>query len=138
DTFTGTTCYSLQNHLRTTVEGMGQVETDEVYVGVDGRGTHYVFPVQAKGGKDRQNIVQIEQDLAVCAEKFPKLIPRAIAAQFMADGVIALFAFEEKEEGVRIVAEAHYKLVPTADLTDEEVASYKPAMLAKIEGDNEA
>jgi hypothetical protein len=125
DVFTGVTCYSLQNHLRTTVEDMGQVETDEIYVGVDRRGAHYVFPVQAKGGKDRQNVVQIEQDLAVCAEKFPKLIARAIAAQFMTDDVIALFAFEDTEEGVRIAAESHYKLVPHAEITDEELASYR-------------
>lgn len=33
DIFTGVTCYSLQNHLRTTVSEIGQVETDEIYVG---------------------------------------------------------------------------------------------------------
>jgi hypothetical protein len=47
DIFTGVTCCSLQNHLRTTVPNFGQVETDEIYVGVDRRGAHYVFPVQA-------------------------------------------------------------------------------------------
>lgn len=47
DTFTGVTCYSLQNHLRTSVASMGQVETEEIYVGVDKKGIHYVFPVQA-------------------------------------------------------------------------------------------
>jgi hypothetical protein len=52
DIFTGVTCYSLQNHLRTTVPGMGQVETDELYIGIDRRGAHYVLPVQAKAGKD--------------------------------------------------------------------------------------
>lgn len=35
DIFTGVTCYSLQNHLRTTVPGIGQTETDEIYVGVE-------------------------------------------------------------------------------------------------------
>ena len=53
DIFLGIACYSLQNHLRTTVVGMGQVETDEIYVGVDKGGSHYVVPVQAKGGGDR-------------------------------------------------------------------------------------
>ncbi len=47
DIFTGVTSYSLQNHFRTTVKGMGQVETDEIYIGIDQRGAHYVFPVQA-------------------------------------------------------------------------------------------
>ena len=83
DIFTGITCYSLQNHLRTTVPGMGQVETDEIYVGIDRRGVHYVFPVQAKGGRDKLSIVQIEQDFALCNHKFPGLVCRPIAAQFM-------------------------------------------------------
>jgi hypothetical protein len=45
DIFTGVTCYSLQSHLRTSVPTMGQVETDELYVGVDRRGAHYIFPI---------------------------------------------------------------------------------------------
>lgn len=90
DIFTGVTCYSLQNHLRTTVADLGQVETDEVYVGVDKRGAHYVFPVQAKGGSDKSSIVQIGQDFAMCAEKFGNLICRPIAAQFMEDDLTLL------------------------------------------------
>lgn len=35
DIFTGVTCYSIQNDLRTTVRSIGQIETDEIYVGVD-------------------------------------------------------------------------------------------------------
>jgi hypothetical protein len=42
DIFTGISCYSLQSHLRTTVPKVGQVETDEIYIGVDRRGAHYV------------------------------------------------------------------------------------------------
>lgn len=38
DIFLGIACWSLQNHLRTTVTGLGQVETAEVYVGVDKHG----------------------------------------------------------------------------------------------------
>lgn len=45
DIFTGITCYSLQNHLRTTVREIGQVETDEIYIGIDKRGAHYVLPI---------------------------------------------------------------------------------------------
>jgi hypothetical protein len=43
DIFTGLTCYSLQNHLRTTAPGIGQAEVDEVYLGIDKRGVHYVL-----------------------------------------------------------------------------------------------
>lgn len=124
DIFTGVTCYSLQNHLRTTVPNMGQAETDEIYIGLDKKGAHYVFPVQGKGGSDKLNIVQVEQDLAVCAYKFPSLICRPIAAQFMEAGVIALFEFEESDEGLKIVAEKHYRLVPAEEVTDEDLRRY--------------
>jgi hypothetical protein len=125
DIFTGVTCYSLQNHLRTTVPDMGQVETDEIYVGLDQQGAHYIFPVQAKGGSDQLGIVQIEQDLALCSAKFPTLICHPIAAQFMEDDLIALFAFETGESGVAISDEKHYRLVPPAQLTDKDLATYR-------------
>jgi len=125
DIFTGVTCYSLQNHLRTTVPAMGQVETDEVYVGLDKKGAHYVFPIQAKGGKDKLSIVQIEQDFAVCATKFPLLVCRPIAAQFLGEGVIALFELESDENGVTIASEKHYKLVAPKEVTDADLETYR-------------
>jgi hypothetical protein len=129
DTFTGVTCYSLQSHLRTTVSGIGQIETDEIYIGVDKRGAHYVFPVQAKGGKDTLSIVQIEQDLALCADKFPQLICRPIAAQFMGDELIALFEFERTPNGVVIASERHYRLVSPDDLTAADLETYRSRSL---------
>jgi hypothetical protein len=125
DIFVGITCYSLQNHLRTTLPGMGQVETDEIYVGLDQRGAQYVLPVQAKGGTDQLGIVQIEQDFALCANKFPKLICRPIAAQFVDDNIIALFAFEEGENGIAISDEKHYRLVPPEQMTDADLENYR-------------
>ncbi|MGH9576347.1 MAG: hypothetical protein ACRD3R_02835, partial [Terriglobales bacterium] len=125
DIFTGVACYSLQNHLRTTVPNMGQVETDEIYVGVDKKGSHYVFPIQAKGSRDRLNVVQIEQDMNVCVSKFPTLICRPIGAQFMPGGVMALFEFEDAEDGIRIVSEKHYKLVPPEEVTDADLEQYR-------------
>jgi hypothetical protein len=125
DIFTGLTCYSLQNHLRTTVPNMGQVETDEIYIGIDKRGAHYVIPVQAKGGSDKIGIVQIEQDLAVCETKFPRLICRSIAAQFMKEDIIALFECEKTEDGIRVSVEKHYRLVDPEELTEEELEAYR-------------
>lgn len=125
DIFTGITCYSLQNHLRTAVRSIGQVETDEIYVGIDKRGAQYVLPVQAKGHNDKIGIVQIEQDIAVCAVKFPNLICRPLAAQFMNDGVIAMFEFEDTKAGIRINAEKHYRLVRPEEVTVEELDLYR-------------
>lgn len=126
DVYSGVTTYSLQSHLRTTITE-SQVETDEVYVGVDTHGAHYVFPIQAKGGTDFLSVVQIWQDSKMCQAKFPGLIPRPIAAQFMADDVIALFAFEwDGGDGITIApgGERHYKLVSPADLSPRELAQY--------------
>jgi hypothetical protein len=124
DIFSGVTCYSLQNHLRTQVVELGQVETDEMYVGVDHKGAHYVFPVQAKGGKDQLNVVQIEQDFAMCNKKFPSLICRPIGSQFMESDLIALFEFVMTDEGVAVTQEKHYRLVPADQLTPEELKMY--------------
>ena len=107
------------------MRGIGQVETDELYVGVDTKGRHYVVPVQAKGGRDELNVVQIEQDMALCDSRFPELICRPVAAQFMHDDVIALFAFEKIDGEVRILTERHYKLVDPSELTAEDLAAYR-------------
>jgi hypothetical protein len=125
DIFTGVTCYSRQSHLRTAVPNMGQVETDELYVGLDKKGAHYIFPVQAKGDSDKLNVVQMEQDFAVCAHKFPHLICRSIGAQFMDDGSIALFEFEQADGAVVIGAEKHYKLVPPEEVSEADLKSYQ-------------
>lgn len=125
DIFTGITCYSLQNHLRTTVPNFGQVETDEIYIGIDRRGIHYAIPIQAKGGRDKLGIVQIEQDVALCLSKYPSLVCRPIGAQFISTDLIALFEFEPGENGIALISERHYRLVPSGELTEKELLEYR-------------
>lgn len=125
DIFAGITCYSLQNHLRTTVREVGQVETDEIYIGVDKRGAQYVLPIQAKGRTDKIGVVQIEQDMAVCATKFPSLICRPLAAQFLPNGVIAMFEFEQVKNEIKVTGERHYRLVGPDALSPEDIAQYR-------------
>lgn len=124
DVFLGITTYSLQNHLRTTVTGIGQIEIDEIYVGVDRKGRQFVDPVQAKGGKDKHGSVQTRQDLALCAQKFPHLLCRAISAQFMSDDRIALFELMSTDDGIKIVDEKHYQLVPAASISNDDLRRY--------------
>jgi hypothetical protein len=126
DIFMGVASYSLQSHLRTQVGDIGQVETDEVYVGIDHQGAHYVFPVQAKGGDDRHSIVQIEQDIAMCEAKFPNCICRPIAAQFFGKEQIALFSFEEGRGGeAKILNERHYLLVAPDRISQDDLERYR-------------
>lgn len=124
DIFLGVTAYSLQNHLRTTVKGVGQIEIDEIYVGIDRHGAQYVVPVQAKGGTDQLSVVQAKQDIACCAEKFPHLICRSISAQFMDDERIAIFELTVQDDQVKIVQERHYKLV-SGKVPLDELAVYR-------------
>jgi hypothetical protein len=124
DIFCGVASYSLQSHLRSHVPEMGQVETDEVYVGINRCGAQYVFPVQAKGKRDMLSLIQIEQDLALCKLKFPDLICRPIGAQFLRDQGIVLFEFREMEGVVKLIAEEHYRLVPPDQITPDDLKSY--------------
>jgi len=125
DTFLGLTTYSLQNQLRTTVKGIGQIEIDELYIGLDKRGCHYVIPVQAKGGKDQIGVVQTTQDIKWVEQKFPGMRCRAIAAQFAKDGVIALFELTLQGSEVRVVDERHYQLVPADELDKDAIRRFK-------------
>ncbi len=125
DLFLGFTAYSLQNHLRTTASGIGQVEIDEIYVAVDKYGQEYVIPVQAKAHNDEIGVTQPEQDLAVCAEKWPEMTAMPVAVQFMEDGVVALFLLTMQDGQIRVAREAHYRLVPYDQISEDDKRLYK-------------
>jgi len=124
DIFLGIAAYSLQNHLRTTVSSIGQVEIDEIYVAIDRHGRQFVLPVQAKGGSDQLSAVQTKQDIACCAEKYPNLVCRSISAQFMDDDLIALFELTVENDEIKIVDERHYRLVPCDQIDESDLRAY--------------
>lgn len=125
DIFLGLTTYSLQNHLRTTVKKIGQVEIDELYVGLDTHGCHYTIPVQAKGGNDQIGIVQTEQDIAWCKQQYPELRCKPISAQFMDNDLIAMFELNVEDDELKVVEERHYKLVPAPELDTKKLSEYR-------------
>ena len=127
DIFLGLTTYSLQNHLRTTVGGV-QIESDELYVGLDKHGCHYVIPVQAKGGTDQIGVVQATQDVRYATAKFPRMRCWPIAAQFMKDNqgdVVAMFELTLQDGQLRVAEERHYRLVPHDQIDRQEVRNYR-------------
>lgn len=126
DIFLGLTTYSLQSHLRTTVSHGSQIEIDELYVGLDRHGCHYIIPVQAKGGSDQISVVQTSQDIQWCEERFPGIRCRAISAQFMAEDRIAMFDLTVIDDEVTVVEERHYKLLPASELDQKALRDYKP------------
>jgi hypothetical protein len=127
DIFLGITAYSLQNHLRTKIPNYGQIEIDELYVGVDSRGAQYIVPVQAKGGTDLLGVIQTIQDVTFCQteKRYANCIPRAVSAQFLADDTIALFETMFDGDEVSIVRERHYKLTQSDSITGSDLKQYK-------------
>ena len=124
DIFLGITTFSLQNHLRTTVKNIGQIEIDEIYVGIDKYGRQFVVPVQAKGGSDKHGVVQTQQDILCCKEKFPNLLCRAVSVQFMSNQRIAMFEFTVQEDEIKVANETHYQLVNASIITHDDLLQY--------------
>lgn len=125
DIFLGITTYSLQNHLRTTAKGVGQIEIDELYFGIDKHGAHYVVPVQAKGGNDRIGVVQVQQDITWCEQKLPGLRCRPISVQFMTGERVAMFELTVEHASVKVVEERHYRLIPASELDQDAIRTYR-------------
>ena len=106
---------------------VGQIETDELYVGVRHSGQQYIIPVQAKGGTDRIGAVQAEQDLALCRDVFPEPTPRPVAVQFLRDDddgeVIVMFELKQQGDEILIERECHYRLVSAAEISSDDLRS---------------
>ncbi len=56
DIFSGLTCFHIQNHYRSFVTGLGEVELDALYVGVDKNGDLFILPLEAKSRGEREMI----------------------------------------------------------------------------------
>jgi hypothetical protein len=126
DVFLGIAAYSLQNHLRTKIPNYGQIEIDELYVGIDSRGAQYIVPVQAKGGTDMLGAIQTIQDITFCRteKKYRDCIARAVSAQFLSDDTIALFETTFDGDEVSIVQERHYRLTESKDIGADDLKVY--------------
>jgi hypothetical protein len=131
DIFLGITAASLQNHLRTKIVNYGQIEIDELYVGLDTRAAQYIVPVQAKGGSDRLGVIQTIQDVTFCAtnEKYRHCVARPVSCQFMpkidGDVVIAMFELNFDGDEVSIVQERHYRLTAAKEITGDDLNRYR-------------
>lgn len=133
DLFCRCVAHSLQNHLRTTVAGVGQIEIDELYVGANRLGQHFIVPVQAKKERDRVGVSQLIQDYEYCKIKHTGMTSRLLAAQlltYLEDGQsfdkIALCEFVVREVGgdllIQRSSEEHFVLLPKALITQADLA----------------
>jgi len=123
DIFLRVTAYSLQSHLRTSVPKVGQLEVDELYVGVRNTGQQFIIPVQAKGGNDQIAATQVWQDLQFCRHAYPALTPRLVAVQFTGPDTIAMFELAFQGDELKKADEKQYRLVLGRDIAPDDLAT---------------
>ena len=121
DIFTGLTAYSLQNHFRSAV-GDNQLEIDELYVAIAKTGAQHVIPVEAKSRGEKLGRLQLTQDAAFCAARFPGLRCRPVAIQALPEDGIAMFELFVQGDEISVVDERHYQLVVASEIHAEDLA----------------
>ena len=129
DVFLGMATFSMQNHLRTQVSGIGQIEIDEIYVGVNKQGQHFIMPVEAKVDSDMVGVVQLMQDIKYCEQNFPDLICIPVAVHKMeSENDLCMFRLKIDGDQVKIVDEKHYRLLPAGDVDRTVIAERNRAL----------
>ncbi|MBC8448876.1 MAG: endonuclease [Chloroflexi bacterium] len=110
DTFTALTAYHIQGHFRTTISDVGQVEIDDLYIGIDTDGHGFVLPIEAKGEspRDQLGVIQIIQMVRFARQYFADLIVRPIGVKIMPDGSYMFLEFNDSDDA-NLVATKRYK-----------------------------
>jgi hypothetical protein len=114
DIFTSLTTYHLQSHFRTTVRGIGQVEVDDLYIGLDTDGKAYILPVEAKVGlREQLGVIQIAQMVQFTRRSFPDLATRPVGIKMMLDGSYLFLEFNDAENADSLATKRYkrYKLI---------------------------
>lgn len=112
--FTGLQVFRLKSHVRKGVRSVGQVEVDEVDVGValDITDTPIVFPIEAKAPPDALNWTQIAAQVTFAIQYFPGHTIRPIAVKVDYDSLIHILEFNLTKEPseLKVLRSATYKL----------------------------
>jgi len=115
DTFLSLTAYHLQSHIRSSVQDIGQVEVDDLYVGVDTAGEWYVIPIEAKsvGPKERLGVIQIRQMILFAKQHYGDLALRPVGIKPLDDGSYVFLEFDDEAEleAISVKRYARYRLV---------------------------
>lgn len=117
DCFTGLSCWHLQGHYRTTVEGGFQIEIDEFYLGCNLDGTWFGIPIEAKTKRERGGIGrdQVTAMVKFCLESHPDLKCVPLVIKELDDGTILFLQMTTatRPEKVSIVNVRRYEIIRT-------------------------
>lgn len=115
DTFLSITAYHLQSHIRSSIQEMGQIEVDDLYVGVDTDGKAYIIPIEAKsvGEKERLGLIQVRQMILFAQQNYRELILRPVGVKPLPDGSYVFVEFDAQADLHHIAVKryARYRLV---------------------------
>ena len=115
DIFTGLTCYHLQSHFRTSITTIGQIEIDDLYIGINSVGEGFIIPIEAKveSAKDQLGVIQVTSMVQHALDNFPDLTVRPLGIKVMRDGSIMFLEFtaEFDPNKVATVMYKRYQLV---------------------------
>jgi len=115
DTFLSLTAYHLQGHVRSSIQDIGQVEIDDLYLGVDTDGQWYVVPIEAKsvGPKERLGVVQVRQMILFAQQHYSDLILRPVGIKPLDDGSLIFIELDDKAafEEIAVKRYMRYKLI---------------------------
>jgi len=110
DTFTALTAYHIQGHFRTTISNVGQVEIDDLYIGIDTDGHGFVLPIEAKSEspKDQLGVIQVTQMVKFARQHFADLTVRPIGVKILPDGSYMFLELNDSDDP-NLVATKRYK-----------------------------
>lgn len=115
DIFTGLTCFHIQNHYRSNIRDVGQVELDALYVGVNSTGELFIIPIEAKSQSESEMIgrVQISQMAKLVRQDFADVNRRLLAVKILSDETIGFIEFDDRLEpdDFGIVSVRRYNLI---------------------------
>ena len=115
DIFLSIVTFHLQGHFRTFIQEVGQLEIDDLYVGIDAEGREYTIPVGAKGADPREKvgITHVSDLIHFGKQNFPNLVLCPVTVKEWEDGSIFMVLFNTADdlEKIQIKSQKRYKLV---------------------------
>lgn len=103
--------------MRTTVKELGQIEVDDLYLGVDQDGRWYCIPVEAKpaGNRDQLGRIQLSSMVAFSEQEFPTLPVRPVGVKRMEDGSIFFVEFTPISDPLQIQSRVYKRYMLVRD-----------------------
>ncbi len=89
----------MQGHIRTFIPRSGQIEVDDLYLGVDLNGKQYVIPVEAKSEREPLGVVQVVSLNTYALKAYPDLTLKSVAVKAWPDGSIFFLEFNSAVDG---------------------------------------